>query len=25
MSLLGEEKTMARIRHILLKNKPLRN
>ena len=25
MSLLGEQKTMARIRHILLKNKPLRN
>jgi len=25
MSLLGEEKTMARIRHMLLKNKPLRN
>ncbi len=25
MSLLGEKKTMDRIRHILLKNKPLRN
>ena len=25
MSLLGEEKTVARIRHMLLKNKPLRN